>query len=157
MKVLKDFYRIYFKKYGNSGDSLIEENKKRIDSIVDFNKDYSNKTRIICGIIEFSLIHIIVTIILELYNFNYYNIRDWTLQRGIVGLFLFVFSIGIPSILFAEAFIVFYDDCINFLSIKVDKEKIKKFLIPIAIIAFIVYFVFFMISWMTLYNVISKI
>ena len=157
MKVLKDFYRIYFKKYGNSGDSLIEENKKRIDSIVDFNKDYSNKTRIICGIIEFFLIHIIVTIILELYNFNYYNIRDWTLQRGIVGLFLFVFSIGIPTILFAEAFIVFYDDCINFLSIKVDKEKIKKLLIPIAIIAFIVYFVIFMISWMTLFNVISKI
>lgn len=157
MKVLKDFYRSYFKSYGTKEDSWIEANKKRIDSIVDFNKDYNNKTRIICGIIEYLLSYVIVFIVLELYFTNFFNIREWTLQRGIIGLFLFVFSLGIPAMMLMELFNIFFDNCINFLSIKHDKEIIKKRIIPIAILAFIVNFILYMILWFIIYTFILKV
>ena len=153
IKVLKDFYRIFVKKYGTKDDSVIQENKKRIEEIIEFNKDYSNKSRIICGIVEFFIMYIITFAILIIYFMNFNNIYNWSMENGLIGLFLFVFSLGIPGGMFYELFRMMYDNFINFIAIKCEKEKVIKMFIPICILSFVISFVLYMVLFFIAFKI----
>lgn len=137
-KIFKDFYRVYFKRRGTREDPFMIQNKKHAEDIIESNKGYSDKVRAKYGVIECILVYIFAFVILAIFFANYLKLYSWFGKIGIIGTFLFVFSIGIPPGIGIFLFSMIYDTIVNIVSIKNGKDKTLKKIVSIAIIAFLV-------------------
>ena len=141
------FCRINLKQYGKRGDSLVQEHRARAESIVEYNSKYTNKSRVIHCIIEV-LINIVFTIIvLFIYFKHFFDIYNFGMKNGLLGLFLFILSLGIPAGLFDGTYGLVFDSFVNLYSIKKEKEKILEKIIIICVLSFILTLSIYAVIW----------